>query len=47
VHLLSACDTATGMVLAQVTIETKSNEIPAFAPLLAKSRPTSGRLWAH
>ncbi|WP_432830563.1 ISAs1 family transposase [Dactylosporangium sp. CA-092794] len=34
VHLLSALDTATGIVLAQVTIDAKSNEIPAFAPLL-------------
>jgi hypothetical protein len=29
VHLLSAYDTATGVVLAQVTIEAKSNEIRA------------------
>jgi hypothetical protein len=34
VHLLSALDTSTGIVLAQVTVEAKSNEIPAFAPLL-------------
>ncbi|MEU0553749.1 ISAs1 family transposase [Dactylosporangium sp. NPDC006015] len=34
VHLLTALDTSTGIVLAQVTIEAKSNEIPAFAPLL-------------
>jgi len=34
VHLLSALDTSTGIVLAQVTIAAKSNEIPAFAPLL-------------
>jgi predicted transposase YbfD/YdcC len=34
VHLLSALDTSTGIVLAQVTVNTKSNEIPAFAPLL-------------
>ncbi|MFG2043908.1 ISAs1 family transposase [Dactylosporangium sp. NPDC048998] len=34
VHLLSALDTATGIVLAQVTIAAKSNEIPACAPLL-------------
>lgn len=32
VHLLSALDT--GIVLAQVTIDAKSNEVPAFAPLL-------------
>ncbi|WP_412102975.1 hypothetical protein [Plantactinospora sp. KLBMP9567] len=30
VHLLSALDTSTGIVLAQVTISAKSNEIPAF-----------------
>jgi DDE family transposase len=34
VHLLSALDTSTGIVLAQVTVNTKSNEIPAFTPLL-------------
>ncbi|BCJ50432.1 ISAs1 family transposase [Actinoplanes sp. NBRC 14428] len=34
VHLLSALDTATGIVLAQVTVDTKSNEITSFAPLL-------------
>ena len=34
VHLLSAFDTATGTVLAYVQIAVKSNEIPAFAPLL-------------
>src|SRR3954468_9587024 len=34
VHLLSAYDTAAGMVLAQVQIAAKSNEIPAFTPLL-------------
>src|SRR5947207_12039919 len=34
VHLLSAYDTATGVVLAQVTIAAKTNEIPAFTPLL-------------
>jgi predicted transposase YbfD/YdcC len=44
VHLLSAYDTATGMVLAQVTIETKSNEIPAFAPLLAQVEARLGSL---
>lgn len=43
-HLLSAYDTATGMVLAQVTIETKSNEIPAFAPLLAQVEARLGSL---
>ena len=34
VHLLSALDTSTGIVLAQVTVNAKSNEIPAFTPLL-------------
>jgi predicted transposase YbfD/YdcC len=34
VHLLSALNTHTGIVLAQVTIDAKSNEIPAFTPLL-------------
>jgi predicted transposase YbfD/YdcC len=34
VHLLSAYDTASGLVLAQVQVAAKSNEIPAFAPLL-------------
>jgi predicted transposase YbfD/YdcC len=34
VHLLSALDTGTGIVLAQVTVEAKSNEIPAFTPLI-------------
>lgn len=34
VHLLSAVDTSTGIVLAQITIQAKSNEIPAFTPLL-------------
>ncbi|MFV2012561.1 MULTISPECIES: transposase [unclassified Micromonospora] len=34
VHLLSAYDTSTGIVLAQVQIAAKSNEIPAFTPLL-------------
>src|SRR6266545_349280 len=34
VHLLWAYDSATGIVLAQPSIATKSNEIPAFTPLL-------------
>ena len=34
VHLLSALDTSTGIVIAQVTVDAKSNEIPAFTPLL-------------
>jgi predicted transposase YbfD/YdcC len=36
VHLLSAYDTAAGIVLAQVQIAAKSNEIPAFGPLVEK-----------
>lgn len=34
VHLMSALDTGAGIVLAQVTIDAKSNEIPASTPLL-------------
>src|SRR6266511_4197405 len=34
VHLLWAYDSATGIVLAQPSIATKSTEIPAFTPLL-------------
>jgi predicted transposase YbfD/YdcC len=34
VHLLSAFDTSTGVVLGYVQIAVKSNEIPAFTPLL-------------
>jgi hypothetical protein len=34
IHLLSALDTSTGIVQAQVTVDAKSNEIPAFTPLL-------------
>lgn len=34
VHLLAAYDTHTGIVLCQVQIAAKSNEIPAFTPLL-------------
>ncbi|NES13367.1 ISAs1 family transposase [Micromonospora sp. PPF5-17B] len=34
VHLLAAYDTHTGIVLGQVQITAKSNEIPAFTPLL-------------
>lgn len=33
VHLLSAYDTSTGVVPAQVQVAAKSNEIPAFALL--------------
>ncbi|GAA2917099.1 ISAs1 family transposase [Actinoplanes cyaneus] len=44
VHLLSALDTATGIVLAQVTVDTKSNEITSFAPLLDAVEKVLGTL---
>ncbi|WP_306797922.1 ISAs1 family transposase [Salinispora arenicola] len=44
VHLLSAYDTSTGVVLAQVQIVAKSNEIPAFAPLLEQVKTRLGSL---
>jgi len=44
VHLLSAYDTAAGVVLAQVPIAAKSNEIPAFAPLLDRVADQLGSL---
>jgi predicted transposase YbfD/YdcC len=44
VHLLSAYDTTTGLVLAQVPIEAKSNEIPAFTPLLDRVAAQLGSL---
>jgi hypothetical protein len=44
VHLLSAYDTGTGVVLAQVQIAAKSNEIPAFAPLLDRVQQLLGTL---
>ena len=44
VHLLSALDTATGIVLAQVTVDTKSNEITSFAPLLDAVEQVLGTL---
>lgn len=44
VHLLSALDTSTGVVLAQVTVNAKSNEIPAFAPLLDAIEQVLGSL---
>ena len=34
VHLLAAFDPASGTVLGQTQVESKSNEITAFAPLL-------------
>jgi hypothetical protein len=44
VHLLSALDTSTGIVLAQVTVDAKSNEIPAFTPLLDAVEAVLGSL---
>jgi len=44
VHLLSAYDTSTGIVLAQVQIAAKSNEIPAFTPLLRRVAAQLGSL---
>jgi predicted transposase YbfD/YdcC len=44
VHLLSAYDTSTGIVLAQVQIAAKSNEIPAFTPLLDRVAAQLGSL---
>jgi predicted transposase YbfD/YdcC len=44
VHLLSALDTSTGIVLAQVTVSAKSNEIPAFKPLLDAVEQVLGSL---
>jgi predicted transposase YbfD/YdcC len=44
VHLLSAYDTCAGIVLAQVQIAAKSNEIPAFAPLVDKVATQLGSL---
>jgi Transposase DDE domain len=44
VHLLSALDTSTGIVLAQVTVNAKSNEIPAFTPLLNAVETVLGSL---
>jgi predicted transposase YbfD/YdcC len=44
VHLLSALDTSTGIVLAQVTVDAKSDEIPAFRPLLDAVEAVLGSL---
>jgi hypothetical protein len=44
VHLLSAYDTGTGVVLAQVQIAAKSNEIPALTPLLDRVEHLLGSL---
>jgi hypothetical protein len=44
VHLFSAYDTSTGIVLAQVQIAVKSNEIPAFTPLLRLVKTVLGSL---
>jgi hypothetical protein len=37
-------DTSTGIVLAQVTVSAKSNEIPAFKPLLDTVEQVLGSL---
>ena len=47
VHLLSALDTSTGIVLAQVTVNAKSNEIPAFTPLLDAIAQLKTLPWAQ
>lgn len=44
VHLLSALDTSTVIVLAQVTVDAKSNEISAFTPLLDAVQAVLGTL---
>ena len=44
VHQLSAYDTTDGLVLAQVQIAAKSNEIPAFTPLLEQVAARLGDL---
>jgi hypothetical protein len=44
VHLLSALDTTTGIVIAQVTVDTKSNEITSFTPLLDAVETVLGTL---
>ena len=44
VHLLSALDTSTGIILAQITVSAKSNEIPAFKPLLDAIEQVLGSL---
>jgi hypothetical protein len=44
VHLLSAYDTSAGIVLAQVEVAAKSNEIPAFTPLVEQVAARLGGL---
>jgi predicted transposase YbfD/YdcC len=44
IHLLSAYDTSAGIVLAQVEIAAKSNEIPAFTPLVEQVAARLGGL---
>ncbi|WP_332309712.1 ISAs1 family transposase [Catenuloplanes japonicus] len=44
IHLLSALDTTTGLVIAQVSVDTKSNEITSFAPLLDAVEKVLGTL---
>ncbi|MCS7480464.1 ISAs1 family transposase [Umezawaea endophytica] len=42
--ICSALDTGTGIVLAQVTVDAKSNEIPVFTPLLDAVHKVVGSL---
>jgi hypothetical protein len=44
IRLLSALDTTTGIVIAQATMDTKPNEITAFAPLLDAVEKAIGTL---
>ncbi len=44
VHLLSAVTRQLRLTIDQVAIDEKSNEIPAFAPLLEKVKPPPGTL---
>jgi hypothetical protein len=44
VHLLSAYDTVSGIVPSQLAITAKSNEIPAFTPLLEQVQAQLGSL---
>jgi hypothetical protein len=44
VHLLSAYDTTAGIVLAQIEVAAKSNEIPTFTPLVEQVAARLGGL---
>ena len=43
-HLLSALDQASGVVVAQVSVDVKTNEIPLFATLLDQIPDLEGTL---